>query len=251
MQLIMLCKKEFSQVKEINMLNLFINQSPLKTAKIAGLLYLIFIITFATSTFINPIVSEDVTGIAKNIMAHVWLFKLGIIIELISAVFFLLAAWALYVLLRQVNKNIALLFLLILLVGVAMECINTANHFAAYLILNDKSLFKVFKVDQVQSLAMILLNIGYTGGAITGLFYGIWLFPLGYLVYKSNFLPKFLGILLICDGISMLLCFIQHFLLPDYIKWTYLLYPIMFIAEFGLALWLLIKGIKYNENKII
>ena len=89
---------------------------------------------------------------------------------------------------------------------------------------------------------MLMLNIN--GNVVMVLFYGLWLFPLGYLVFKSGFLPKILGILLIADGVSLLICFFQLWLFPGYEKMTYPLYPIMFVAEFGLSLWLIIKGVK-------
>jgi hypothetical protein len=79
---------------------------------------------------------------------------------------------------------------------------------------------------------------------VTTLFYGAWLFPLGYLVLKSRFLPRFLGVLLFMDGVSMLICFVQICLFPGYQKLTYPLFPVMLVAELGLALWLIIKGVR-------
>jgi len=230
------------------MTNRIADQSPLKAARMAGFLYLIFMVTFASSTFVQsgPIVHGDAAATARNILAHVWLFRIGVISELFSAVFFLLAAWALYVLLKPVNKALALLFVLFLLGGVAIECVNSLNHFASQLLLSDADYLKVFRPDQLQALSMFFLNLGYKGGTVAGLFYGIWLFPLGYLVYKSGFLPKILGILLIMDGFCLLACFFQVFLFPGYERMMYPLYPVMFIAEFGLTLWLLIKGVKHQ-----
>lgn len=83
---------------------------------------------------------------------------------------------------------------------------------------------------------------------MTVLFYGAWLFPLGYLAIKSRLLPKVLGVLLILDGVSLMICFVQLWLLPAYKKWTYPLYPVMFIAECSLALWLAIMGVKSPES---
>ena len=220
-----------------------------KTARMAGFLYLVFIITLASSAVVrsSPIVSGDVAATARNIVAQAWLFRIGIVTELISAVFFLLAAWALYVLLKPVDQNLALLFVLSLLAGVAVECINILNHFAVQLFLSGADYLKVFQADQLQGLSMFFLNLGYQGAAIAGLFYGIWLFPLGYLVFKSGFLPRILGILLILDGLCLMICFFQGFLFPGYEKLTYPLYPAMFIAEFGLTLWLLIKGVNVAQ----
>ncbi len=215
-----------------------------KTARLAGTLYLIYMVIFIPSTFVqsSPIVSGDAASTARNIMAHVWLFRIGLTMELVAALFFLLAAWALYVLLKTVNKNLALLFLLLNLVGVAIECTSTLIHFAPVLLLSGADYLKVFRPDQMQGLAMLFLN--FNGGMISILFYGMWLFPLGYLVFKSGFLPRTLGVLLILDGFSCLISFFQLCLFPGYEKYMYALYPIMFIAEFGLALWLLIKGVK-------
>ncbi len=224
-----------------------------KTARVAGLLYLIYIVTFAFSSFVQnkPIVFGDAAATAGNIMAHVWLFRIGFMSELLAALFFLLAAWALYVLLKPVSKQLALLFVLLNLGGVAIECINTLIHFAALLLLSGADYLKVFKVDQLQALAMLFLNLNGSGNMVSVLFYGVWLFPLGYLVVKSGFLPRILGILLILDGFCLLICFFQLCLFPGYEKMTYPLYPVMFIAEFGLGLWLLIMGVKDQKPALI
>ena len=83
---------------------------------------------------------------------------------------------------------------------------------------------------------------------VSALFYSVWLFPLGYLLLKSRFVPRVLGILIVADGLSMLICFIQLWLFPAYEKLTWPLYPVMFIAEFGLGLWLLVKGVREPQT---
>ena len=102
-----------------------------KTARMAGLLYLIFMLTFIFSSVVRSriIVFGDAVATANNIMASDWLFRIGFISDILSAVFFLLAAWALYVLLKPVNKNLALLFLLLNLGGVVVESMNMLNLF--------------------------------------------------------------------------------------------------------------------------
>ncbi|MGA7722433.1 MAG: DUF4386 domain-containing protein [Ignavibacteriaceae bacterium] len=202
-----------------------------KIARIAGVLYLIYIIMFASSTFMP-----------QNIFAQEELFRIRNAMELISTVFFLSAAWALYVLLKPVNKNFALLFVLLNLVGVAAECVCILIHYAALIPIHGGEYLKALSQEQLRALSMLMLNID--GNVVMVLFYGLWLFPLGYLVFKSGFLPKILGILLIADGCSLLICFFQLWLFPGYEKMTYPLYPIMFAAEFGLSLWLIIKGVK-------
>ncbi len=174
-------------------------------------------------------------------------FRAGFVTELVSAVFFVLAAWALYVLLKPVNKNLALLFLLLNLGGVAVECINALNLFAALQFLSGANYLSVFQTGQLQAMAMSSLNLYTSGFLIAQIFFSAWLLPLGYLVYKSHFLPRLLGILLILDFFGNMSWFLQGFLLPDY---GILAYPgnvISFVAEISITLWLLIMAVKEQK----
>jgi Domain of unknown function (DUF4386) len=224
-----------------------------KTARMAGLLYLIFMLLFIFSSVVRSriIVFGDAVATANNIMASEWLFRIGFMTDILSAVFFLLAAWALYVVLKSVHKNLALLFLLLNLGGVVIESINMLNLFAALLFLSGADYLKVFQVNQLQSFAMSFLNLYQSGFMIAQVFYGAWLFPLGYLVFKSNFLPRSLGILLMVDCVGILIWFFQFFLLPNYPAISYPSYAIGFIAELSLGLWLLIKGIDDQKLNLI
>jgi len=225
------------------------DQSPRKTARMAGLFYLIFILTTVLATYVRSslIVSVDAAATANNIVSSQVLFRVGFVTELVSAVFFFSAAWALYVLLKPVNKNLALLFLLLNLGGVAVECINALNLFAALQFLSGANYLSVFQTGQLQAMAMSSLNLYTSGFLIAQIFFSAWLLPLGYLVYKSRFLPRFLGILLILDFFGNMSWFLQGFLLPDY---GILAYPgnvISFIAEISITLWLLIMGVKEQK----
>ncbi len=218
-----------------------------KTARMAGFLYLIYIvITIVASVFGRSklIVFGDAAATARNIMASEWQFRIGITGDLVSAVFFLLAAWALYVLLKSVNKDLALLFLLLNLGGVAVYSINLLNQFAAVLLLSGADYLKVFQADQLQALAMFFLNLHHNGYWIAQIFFGAWLFPLGYLVFKSGFLPRILGIVMMIHCVGWLMTFLEFFLFPGFEVMHYLTYPLGFISEFGLTLWLLIMGAK-------
>jgi hypothetical protein len=232
------------------MTNITGDVGPQKIARIAGLLYLLYIAIFAFSTFIQgkPVVPGNAAATAKNIVASEWLFRIGFTSEVLAALLFLLTAWSLYVLLKPVGESLALIFLLLNLCGVAVECVTTLIHFAALPLSSGAAYLSALRTDQLQALAMLSLNLSGSGNMITALFYGAWLFPLGYLVIKSNFLPRLLGILLILDGASLWICFFQLCLFPGYEKMTYPLYPVMFIAECGLALWLLIKGVKVQKE---
>ena len=218
-----------------------------KTARIAGVLYFIYFVfhifadVFGRS---NIIVFGDAAATAQNIMGAEWQFRAGIMIDLLAAVLFLLAAWALYVLLNPVNKNLALLFLLLNLGGVAIQSFSDLFLFASQLLLNGADYLNVFQANQLSALAMLSLYLYKNGFMIAQIFYGAWLLPLGYLVFKSGFLPKILGIVLMVHCITWLLTTLQFFLFPGFTAITYISYPLGFIAEFGLTLWLLIKGAK-------
>jgi len=218
-----------------------------KTARMAGFLYFIYMVTTIFAEVVGRskfLVFGDASTTANNIMASEWLFRLGFVCDLLSAVFFLLAAWALYVLLKPVNKELALLFLLLNLGGVAVYSINLLNQFAALLLLSGADYLKVFRVDQLQASALFFLNLYKNGYWISQIFFGAWLFPLGYLVFKSGFLPRILGILLMIHCAGWLMTFLQFFLFPGFGVITYLTYPLGFISEFGLTLCLLIMSAK-------
>jgi hypothetical protein len=225
------------------------DQSPRKTARMAGLFYLIFILTTVLASYIrgNIIVTGDAAATANNIVASQGLFRVGFVTELLSAVFFVLAAWALYALLKPVNKNLALLLLVLNLGGVAVECLNALNLFAALQFLSGANYLSVFQTGQLQAMAMSSLNLYTSGFAIAQIFFSAWLLPLGYLVYKSRFLPKWLGLLLILDFFGNMSWFLQVFLLPDYKIIAYPGNAISFIAEIALTAWLLIMAVKEQK----
>jgi hypothetical protein len=233
------------------MTNQIADLSPRKTARMAGLFYLIFILTTVLASYIRGrfIVSGDAAATAINIMSSQGLFRVGFVTELVSAVFFVLAAWALYVLLKPINKNLALLFLLLNLGGVAVECLNVLNLFAALQFLSGTNYLNVFQTGQLQAMAMSSLNLYTNGFLIAQIFFSAWLLPLGYLVYKSRFLPKFLGLLLILDFFGNMSWFLQGFLLPDYGILAYPGNAISFIAEISLTAWLLIMVVKDTEKE--
>ena len=159
-----------------------------------------------------------------------------------------MAAWGLYVLLRPVNRNLALLFLLLNAVGVAIQGASMLSLVSAMLQGDAASHMQAYSAAQLEGLAYLSINVYKTGWVTAQLFFGTWLFPLGYLVYKSGFLPRFLGVLLVLDGIAVLIWFLQALLLPDYPAIHYPGLALSFVAELGLGLWLLVKGVKVVDS---
>jgi hypothetical protein len=213
----------------------------------AGFHYFMYFLTSIIANMFGRFIFVDAPVTVNHIIAHQSQFRIGFVISLFSVVFFLLAAWYLYVLLKPVTKNIALLFLLLNLGGFAIWCFSMLNLFTSLLLLSGADYLKVFQPDQLQAQAMLFINLCKNGRMIAQIPYGIWLFPLGYLVFKSGFLPKFLGILLIVDCFGLLICVFQFFLLPGYEVISVPFMAVSFIAELSLTLWLLIKGVKDHE----
>jgi hypothetical protein len=220
-----------------------------KNARMAGFLYLIYMVTHIVSDVWRDslIVPGDAAATVSKIMAHEGLFTVTAVGDLLAAALFFMAAWALYVLLKPVDKNLALLFLLLNLGGVAIQCSSDFFLFANRLLMNGPDTLNVFQVDQLQSLAMFFLDLREKAFTVAQLFYGAWLFPLGYLIFKSGFLPKILGIVLMVHCFTWLSTFFQSFLFPGFGAITYVSYPLGFIAEFGLTLWLLVMGAKEQK----
>ena len=219
----------------------------------AGLFYLVYIITTALASVVrsNLIVSGNAAATANNITGSQLLFRIGFVTELVSAVFFLLAAWALFVLLKPVNRNLALLFLLLNMGGVVVESANMLNLFVPLQILSGADYLNVFQAAQLQALAMSYLNSYSSGFMIAQIFYGTWLLPLGYLVFKSGYVPRVLGILLMIDFFGILFWFFQFFIFPSYGAASYPSYAIGLVAEGSLSLWLLIIGVGNQKPPLV
>jgi hypothetical protein len=213
-------------------------------ARRAGAVYLTYIAFIASSGIMqsHQVVWSDLNATAHNIQQSVLFFRFAFLAEIVATLLFLCATWSYYVLLKPVGKNLALLLVLLNLAGVAVECASAIIHFGALKCLTDTDLLHGFTPDQMKAAAMLLLRVGGSGMIVANLFYGAWLFPFGLLVYKSGFIPRFWGVLLIADCFCLWISFVQMCLFPSYEKWTYPLFPIMFVAEVGAALWLVIRG---------
>ena len=226
-----------------------------KTARIAGFLYLsYFVVEILADVFGRSplIVFGDAATTASNIATHEWQFRIGFVGDLLAGVLFFLAAWALYALLKPVNKNLALLFLLLNLGGVAVRFAIDLNYVAALLLSSGADTLKAFQADQLQDLAKAFLYLQKNGYWVSNIFFGAWLFPLGYLVFKSGFLPRILGIVLMVSCITWTTTSLLYLLyVPGYTAITYISFPLGFIAEFGLTLWLLIKGVKEQKSDLV
>jgi hypothetical protein len=220
--------------------------NPKKTARIAGLLFLIvFVLGVFGELFVRQslIVPGDAAATVNNIMASESLFRLSFVSDLIRQTVLVLLPLVLYKLLKPVNKNIAALMVVFALVSVTIGFINKLNLIAPLLLLNNADYLKAFEADQLYAQVMLFLDL-HEHGAFIQMFLSFWLFPLGYLVFKSGFLPRILGILLIIAGFGYLIDSITFFLFPNF-GVTISLFT--FIGEVLFMLWLLIKGVNVEQ----
>jgi len=215
-----------------------------KVARFAGGCYLAFILTSVLADRLGHIGLGSAQQVYESVVTNPAAFRLALVVGLISAFLFLVAAWGLYVLLRPVNKNLALLFLLLNTVGVAIQCASMFPLLSALLMGDAGSHMQAYSAAQLEGLGLLSAGAYKTGFVTAQLFFGTWLFPLGYLVYKSGYLPRLLGVLLLADGIAVLIWFVQALVLPDHPAITTPGTVVSLVAEVGLTLWLLVMGVK-------
>jgi Domain of unknown function (DUF4386) len=218
-----------------------------KTARLAGVLYLVNGVTGFFGIVYVPsrlIVSGNAAATANNILASERLFRVGIVSELICAVEFVFLLWTLYRLLGGVNKTYASLMVILGLVFVPIMCVNVLNEIVALTLLRGADFLSVFDKRQLEAMAMLFLDL-HRYGYVVGWIFGLWLFPFGVLVFKSGFLPRILGVLLIAACFGYLADSLTPLLLPSYANIVGRLASIgLTLGEPAIILWLLIRGAK-------
>lgn len=216
-----------------------------KTARIAGILYLVVAVCsgFAFIVRSNLIVPGDASKTISNITNSEMLFRISLTSDLIGQIFFVLTVLILYKLLRTVNKNQARVMIAFALIPVPIACISMVNQFTMLQILN-KADFS-FSLNQLHSQVILFLESHDYGILIAQVFWGLWLFPLGYLVFKSTYIPKIIGILVMFSGLGYVADSFGKFLFSGY---NISISLFTFIGELVFIFWLLIKGIKTQKT---
>lgn len=188
-----------------------------KTARLAGLLYFIFALVAIYGSIYVPsqiMVPGDTVATARNILANEFLFRSGIASNLIGLTLFVFLVLVLYRLLKTVNEHQAKLMVALVMVGIPVDFLGNVFKMTALKIIKG-DLLKSFEPERMHDLAMIF-HRNY-GGQMVALFWGLWLIPLGLLVYKSGFIPRILGILLIINGAAYVINTFTFVLFPDYL----------------------------------
>ena len=218
-----------------------------KTARIAGLLYLVNGVTGFFGIIYVPsrlIVSGNAATTANNILASERLFRLGIASELICAAEFVFLVWVLYRLFVGVSKTNSSLMLILGLAFVPIMIVNTLSEIAALTLVRGPNFLSVLGQAQREALAMLFLDL-HRYGYVVGWIFGIFHFHFGILVFRSGFLPRILGVLLIAACFGYLAVSLTPFLLPGYanIVGRFASIPLT-LGEPAIILWLLIMGAK-------
>ncbi|KRE56137.1 hypothetical protein ASG70_02950 [Phycicoccus sp. Soil748] len=218
-----------------------------RLARWAGGLYLAYVLANVFASLVGDIGLSDAQALRATITGHEAMFRVGLVAALCSGLLFVLTAWALYLLLRPVDESLALLFFVLNAVGVAVQCASYLPLVAA-LEQGDGSMdLRGLTSPQLDALAGLSVSTYLDGFVTAQLFFSAWLFPLGWLVLRSRFLPRFLGWLLLLDGVAVLVWFLQVFLAPSHPAISYPSWAVGFIAEVGLAMWLVIRGVRPEE----
>ena len=188
------------------------------------------------------IVRGNALATADNILAHETMFRLSIFGDLIGHVIFICLAVALYRLLSNVNKTWAILMVSFVLVSAAVGFLNALNNIAAVILFRGGEFLDVIDKTQRDALGMLFIRLHNQGEFISEIFWGVWLFPFGLLVYRSGFLPRLLGVWLIVACFAWIALSITALFFPSHYGAAFTWLQPAFFAEMAIMLWLLIRG---------
>jgi hypothetical protein len=224
-----------------------------KAARIAGAVYLSMVLTAPFSLIYVPgklIVRGNAAATAENILAHETMFRLSILGDLVGQVIFICLAIALYRLLSGVNKTWAGLMVAFILVSAAVGFLNTLNNIAALVLFRGGEFLTVFDKAQRDALGMLFIRLHTHGIFIDEIFWGLWLFPFGLLVFRSGFLPRFLGAWLMINCFGYVVLSVTALFFPDYYEAAFRYSQPVLFGELAIMLWLLIKGAKVPMSAV-
>jgi len=214
--------------------------------RVAGLWYLLLVAIGPLTLIYIPnklIVPENPGATVANIDAHEWLYRSGMAADLVGALVLILLVMAFYRLFKGVDQHLAVL---VIIFGGVMPAliyfVNVVSSAGALLLVQGGGFVSVFDNQQRNALVMLFLRLHDYQITAAEMLWGVWLFPLALLVYRSGFLPRFLGVWLIINGLAYVIMSLTGFLLPQYQETVFRLGQPAFLGEIALMLWLLIKG---------
>jgi hypothetical protein len=223
-----------------------------KNARVAGLLYILASAVGVLRLLYIPnalFVQGNATATANNIAAHESLFRLGIVSNLLAAALWLFVPLALYRLLKGVDQALAVLMVILgSLMQVPLFFCNTVNDVAALLFARGGDFLSVFDKSQRDAFARLFLNLHHQLDLANMMFAGLWLFPFGLLLYRSRFLPRFLGVWLMMACFAWLAFSFTGLLFPGHEDKVFTLGQPFTLGEVATMLWLVIKGAEEKSS---
>jgi len=222
-------------------------RSPRPRARITGVVYLLYFLTAVAGEFFlrGLVVDGDAAATANNLLAHQPLFRLGLATGLIATAFYIAVTALFYDLFKPVNRSLSLLAAFFSLVGCAIGAFGSLFQLAPLVVLGGGQYLSVFKVEQLRALALMFLELNTQAANIYLVLFGFYDLLIGYLIFRSAFLPRILGVLMAIAGLGWL-----TFLSPPLANYLspYIL-VLGFVAELLLMLWLLVKGVNVQRWK--
>ena len=216
--------------------------------RVAGIWYLLLTLIGPLRLIYIPdklFVAGNATATANNIAAHEWLFRFGILGDLACAVILIFLVLAFYKLFKGVDQNLAVQ--VVIFGGVmpaVIDFVSVVNDAAALMIVRGAEFLSVFDKPQRDAIVMLLLRLRSNQNTAAEILWGVWLLPLAVLVYKSHFLPRFLGVWLAINGFAYLIISFTGILLPQYQAEVFNLSTPALVGELAIMLWLVILGAK-------
>ena len=222
--------------------------SPRRLARIAGLCYLVVAIFGGFAHLYvraRVYVPGDAATTAVNVAADATLVRIGIVADLVQATFFLFVVLALSRLLQQGNKSLTRAMVIFVAVAVGITSLNMVHQLGALLVATDPSYASALGAAGSDALVLLLMDLQHYGYLIAQIFFGLWLFPLGLLAYRSGMFPRPLGVLLMFGTICYLLDVLLQFLAPELAaEISALILVPATIGEVWMLAYLLIRGVK-------
>ena len=226
------------------------NTSLTNYARVAGFAYLAIIITsILTLIFVESklVVDGNAAATTQNIMANELLFRIGLAVDLFMFAGVVLLSLALYIILKTVNKNLALLALLWRMTEAVLGGVTVLAGMVVVLLLNGKDYFTIFGTEQLQALVMLFLNVRTAGFHIVIIFVGLGSIVFFYLFFKSKYIPRILAAFGIASFFLMLVGSLVNILTPHYAELAMLSYAPAILFELTIGAWLLIKGVDVEQ----
>jgi hypothetical protein len=220
--------------------------APKRLARIAGSLYLLMALLGGAAHLgvrAGIHVPGDAAATARNIVDHAELFRFALVADIAMATVFVFVGVTLYLLFREVHRQAAGALVLFVAVGVGMILTNLVFHHAALLVATEPA-YGIPGTTSSDGLVLLLVDLHATGYTLAGIFFGLWLLPLGHLTYRARLLPRPLSVLLIVAGVSWIIDTVATFLLPDLPEVLHVAITAPTVAEFWLIAYLLTKGVR-------